>query len=100
MIQTNLPDKGKSFRWVGEYKLGEHYFNDKHIQDFVSFEGVALVCRCSHLSDESNKPVVTKDDAGWHIENRTYWNIAVAGDYGNLKFTDELTTEEIDNLTQ
>lgn len=48
--------KGTSFRFLGEWTLGEHYFNDEYLIDFVSYRGTLLACKKSHIATVSNIP--------------------------------------------
>ncbi len=78
--------KGKSFRWAGYWKPGEHYFNDEYIVDFVSIEGAMCICEVSHFSNEDNKPILKYDDKGnvVGLENTKYWQISLVGGGGSL----------------
>ena len=79
MIQTELNKKGKSFRWVGEWKENEHYFNTEFAQDFCRIEGAVVVCKASHFSTQENKPKIVFDEQGNEIgiEKNAYWEIAI-----------------------
>lgn len=79
MIQTELNKKGKSFRWVGEWKENEHYFNTEFAQDFCRIEGAVVVCKASHFSTQENKPKIVFDEQGNEIgiERNAYWEIAI-----------------------
>lgn len=79
MIQTELNKKGKSFRWVGEWKENEHYFNTEFAQDFCRIEGAVVVCKASHFSTQKNKPKIVFDEQGNEIgiEKNAYWEIAI-----------------------
>lgn len=77
--------KGKSFRWAGYWKSGEHYFNDEYIVDFVSIEGAMCICEVSHFSNENNKPILKYDAKGniVGLENTKYWQISLVGGGGS-----------------
>lgn len=77
--------KGKSFRWAGYWKPGEHYFNDEYIVDFVSIEGAMCVCEVTHFSSESNKPTLKYDEKGnvVGLENTKLWQISLVGAGGS-----------------
>ena len=79
MIQTELNKKGKSFRWVGEWKENKHYFNTEFAQDFCRIEGAVVVCKASHFSTQENKPKIVFDEQGNEIgiEKNAYWEIAI-----------------------
>lgn len=77
--------KGKSFRWAGYWKSGEHYFNDEYIVDFVSIEGAMCICEISHFSNEDNKPILKYDNKGnvVGLENTKFWQISLVGGGGS-----------------
>ena len=79
MIQTDLNKKGKSFRWVSEWKEGEHYFNTEFVQDFCRIESAVVVCKASHFSTQANKPRIIFDEQGREIgiEKSAYWEIVI-----------------------
>mgnify|MGYP006934506875 CR=1 FL=1 len=79
MIQSNINKKGKSFRWSGEWKEGQHYFNDEFVQDFCRIDEVVVVCKANHLSKEENKPVILSDakNNAIGLEKNAYWEIAI-----------------------
>ena len=48
--------KGQSFRYLNEWEVNHHYFNDAYYTDFVSYENALYACNITHLSDLTNKP--------------------------------------------
>lgn len=76
--------KGTSFKMSGYWTPNTHYFNDEYIVDFVAWDGALLSCVRSHISSESNRPVVVKDESGAVIGIKTnpYWIYVMSGTEG------------------
>lgn len=81
--------KGKSFHYAGPWTVGTTYHSDSYIQDFVSFGGALLVCTQTHLSDQSNMPILNYSDSEeklpTSLQSNRYWSFvigAVKGDKG------------------
>lgn len=83
MITSRDLYKGTSFK-VNEWKEDTHYFNDANIIDFIYFEGCLLVCKRSHVSSETNKPVLAFSNGNpIGVKDNIYWDLAIAkGDKG------------------
>lgn len=76
--------RGTSFKMSGYWTPNTHYFNDEYIVDFVAWDGALLSCVRSHISSESNRPVVVKDESGAVIGIKTnpYWIYVMSGTEG------------------
>lgn len=76
--------RGTSFKMSGDWTPNTHYFNDEYIVDFVAWDGALLSCVRSHISSESNRPVVVKDESGAVIGIKTnpYWIYVMSGTEG------------------
>lgn len=76
--------RGTSFKMSGYWTPNTHYFNDEYIVDFVAWDGALLSCVRSHISSESNRPVVIKDESGAVIGIKTnpYWIYVMSGTEG------------------
>lgn len=76
--------RGTSFKMSGDWTPNTHYFNDEYIIDFVAWDGALLSCVRSHISSESNRPVVVKDESGAVIGIKTnpYWIYVMSGTEG------------------
>lgn len=76
--------RGTSFKMSGYWTPNTHYFNDEYIVDFVAWDGALLSCVRSHISSESNRPVVVKDESGAIIGIKTnpYWIYVMSGTEG------------------
>ena len=91
-------EKGKSFHFAGEWKQGNHYFNDNYCCDFVVYKTALLACSKSHLATRDTEPInLIFDDGGVCIGVKSiYWDFVLAGYSGNV-FTDELK-EKLESL--
>lgn len=76
--------RGTSFKMSGYWTPNTHYFNDEYIVDFVAWDGALLSCVRSHISSESNRPIVVKDESGAVIGIKTnpYWIYVMSGTEG------------------
>lgn len=76
--------RGTSFKMSGYWTPNTHYFNDEYIVDFVAWDGALLSCVRSHISSESNRPVVVKEESGAVIGIKTnpYWIYVMSGTEG------------------
>lgn len=83
--------KGKSFVFTGKWKTGTHYFCDEYVQDWVSYDGLLLICKKSHLSTDPPEIVI---EHGMPVSvNSEYWDLVILTNTKRYVFVYEQTEE-------
>lgn len=98
---SNQFERGHSFNWAGDWKVGRYYYNDEYVTDFVVYDSsVVLSCRENHTATEETEPELIYDESGKVIGvDSIYWSFVLQSEVPSMKLEIALNNTIINDPT-